>query len=297
MTEVTLRPLAVGEILDGAFTLYRRHFAVLLVTTLVMCLPLGLLNSQLWLLEGTADQMAAGSAAAGTILMMVLVSLIGMPIAWGALTRQLAQGYTGGPVTVRDGLTSGFRAFFPLLGSVTLAYLLMMVIFIVPGIIAAIVIPSFASRGAGIAGVLFIIITLIAVLLATPALAASLFALVPAVVVERLGPWAALRRSWQLARGGRLRIIGVFASCWFITMLPMMAVMTMTGIGAAIMNPESAEQGMVGLAYLQNIAITLLGSLTVPYMVACMVLLYYDRRIRLEGYDLEAVVEALVAVD
>jgi hypothetical protein len=296
MTEVFLRPLAIGEVLDGAFTLYRRHFAVLLTTTLILCLPMGLLNSQLWLLEGTADQTTTGAAAGGMVLLVILASLIGLPITWGALTRQVTQGYTGGPVTIRDGLTSGFRAFLPLLGSVTLAYLGTVAIFVVPGIVAAIVVPSLAARGGGVTMALFGIVTLIGVLLAMPAIAASFFALVPAIIVERLGPWAALRRSWQLARGGRLRIIGVFVICWLITMLPMMAVMTITGIGAAVLNPEMVGQSTTGLAYLQNIIMTLMGSLTVPYMVGCMVLLYYDRRIRLEGYDLEAAAEALVAV-
>ncbi len=298
MTHNLLRPLGIGEILDGAFMFYRRHFAVLLGTAFIAFLPTALLSAQLALLGEPFDPEVPSAGAVITLVLVILASTIGMLIAWGALTRQLARAYAGEPVTLRDGLTHGLRALIPLTISVLLAYIGMVAIIMVPGIFLAIFIPAMAALGGGIivTGVVGGMVVL-GVLFATPAFLASLFALVPAIVIERQGPWGALRRSWQLARGGRLRIIGVLFICWLIAMLPMMAVMVLVGAGTAFFNPAAAEQVGGLQLFFQNTVGSLVGALTVPCLAGCMVLLYYDRRIRLEGYDLEAAADALAAVE
>ena len=49
MNGAALRPLSIGEILDGAFTIYRRNFVLLVVTSALLFAPtfaLRLVNSQ-----------------------------------------------------------------------------------------------------------------------------------------------------------------------------------------------------------------------------------------------------------
>ena len=54
-----LRPLAFGEILDGAFALYRRHFSVFVPTSLLAHAPLMLLWAAYAAMGGDASSNAA----------------------------------------------------------------------------------------------------------------------------------------------------------------------------------------------------------------------------------------------
>lgn len=308
MTQGLLRPLGIGEILDGAFVLYRRHFAVLVGTTLIAFLPVALMSMLLILFGVEVDPMAVESV--GTALDMVLtglgmiltslVSMGGMMISLGALTHQLAEAHAGREITIVAGLREGLRRVLTVFGSVVAANLIIASVIIVPGVLLAILIPlATAGGGAGSGVGMFVItiVTILAILIGMSYLATSYFALVPAVIVEGLGTGAALRRSWQLARGGRLRILTVFGICWVITILPLMGIMVVTGMGMAFWDPDSVEQMMTSQIYMQNVVGSLVGALTLPILLACLVLLYFDRRIRQEGYDLEAAADALAIVE
>jgi hypothetical protein len=45
--------------------------------------------------------------------------------------------------------------------------------------------------------------------------------------------------------------------------------------------------------YIQHVSTTLVNALTTPYVVGVLVLLYYDRRVRREGYYVELAAAAL----
>src|SRR3954471_8471820 len=105
MSYSQLRPLSIGELLDGGFTLYRRHFPSLVLISLITALPIILLN----ILLGVID--LAGSPgedpASGTVFRSLLVILVATTVAlvsWGALTYYLSRAYLGLAVTPRDAL-------------------------------------------------------------------------------------------------------------------------------------------------------------------------------------------------
>jgi len=65
----------------------------------------------------------------------------------------------------------------------------------------------------------------------------------PVVAVERIyHPIAALRRSWQLTRGNALRVLGFLLLLSVVAVIGMLAVMAVTGAGAALLGGAEAAR-------------------------------------------------------
>lgn len=289
MSEPFLRPLSFGDILDGAFSLYRRHFLVLFVSALIPLIPISFLS---WTLEQSAlapDPEASGAETMFAVLLLVPLAAVAVPLLWAALTRQFAQAMRGGEVSLPDGYRMGARSILPLLGAGVLVVVAVAVLMLVASMVAAALIATAGLAGAVVTFVLIMLIMLVAF--------ATLFAVVPAVVLEGKGPVRALQRSWELARGAWPRILGVMIVSWLITMLPIIGVAMVAGTGAAMFDPAQAAALSRGQVFVQQMAGLLSGALTFPFLVGCLVLLYYDRRVRTEAYDLELAVEGLAPVN
>ncbi|HEX6937955.1 MAG TPA: hypothetical protein VF158_00985 [Longimicrobiales bacterium] len=293
MSPVQLRPMGIGEILDGTFSLYRKHFALFFLTALIPFAPLIPLYATVLDPAALADPDAA-QAATGTMVLLGLVSSIGTVVAMGALTHNASQAFTGGPVSFGSGFARGLRALFPLIGATIVIYIAVGAV----GAVFAIAAPLVAAAAGdlpGAARVLLAIAAVVLIILLFIGLLTSIFAVVPAVVVERKGPIGALARSWQLARGARTRILVIFVVCWLITSLPLLGVMVALGLGTAMLDPDAAATMTTGQLYLEQSATILTGALTFPFFIACLVLTYYDRRIRAEGYDVQLATAAIGA--
>lgn len=286
-----LRPLSFGEILDGAFTLYRRHPLSLFVAALLGGVPMTL--AMLYFLgesvvrPGAVPDPVAALAAAGVVA-------IAFPLQWAALTRMSAQAYTGGPVSVGDGYRAGARAWAPMVGAgVVIVICLFIAIFalgIAIGIFGAVFGAVAQSPGVAVGVAVLAVVGSVAFYLVCIAL---LFAVVPAIVVEGKGPLGAVGRSVELARGALGRVIGVGLVGWLIVMLPSIAAMILTGGTASLLDPEAAAVPSPRQFMVQQLLGLVAYVATLPFLTAALVLLYYDRRARLEAHDLEGLVEGL----
>ncbi len=289
-----LRPLSFGEILDGAFVLYRQNFATLVLTALIPFAPIALLSGI------SMGQVAAieQEVSAGTVVLVALMALVGTVgglMVWAALTRQASQAVVGEVVSVRDAYAAGLRSFLPLLGAGIVAYIalfaVMFALILVLGILGAVL----GALG-GVAGaVIFAVLTAVVMVAFMLGLFGTLFAVAPAVVIERKGPVEALQRSWNLARGARGRVVGVCFVSWLIVSLPMGAIMAAVGFetGTFTAAPDAIPMRLI---FWQQVLGVVAGALTVPFFVATLVLLYYDRRVRTEALDLEVATERLGAM-
>jgi hypothetical protein len=256
-----MRPMSFGEILDGAFKIYRSHFMPMFLSALISYAPFMLIGAAVAMAAGAGDN-SAGMAAAGlTMLISIPLMVLGFGVSWGSVTHLTSEAYLGRPVTLGGGLGRGLRRALPLFGALIVAGFLMMLgflFFIVPGFIVM----------------------------------AMLFAVFPAVVVENRGPIAALGRSRELARGSLGRILGVVFVAALIASLPNYAVT----IYAAATGAGSIETASSTGAFLGTQALSLLlSALAAPFSTAVTVLLYYDRRIRSEGLDVQMMAEGIPA--
>jgi len=105
------------------------------------------------------------------------------------------------------------------------------------------------------------------------------------IVVEGLGPIAALSRAWGLSSGNRWRIIGIQA------LLALLNVVLSALISAVFAIGGQADQGTtIVIQNLANFASTIVWA---PVEWLAFTVLYYDLRVRKEAFDLQLAAEAL----
>jgi hypothetical protein len=289
-----LRPLSFGEILDGAFTLYRRNFVTFAVTALLptaaMMIAMLVLGGGYMAAMTSGDPGAMMGAAFGGILVIGVIAVAAMLVMWGGLTHEASQSYTGHPISLGDGLRAGLRSALPLLGAMVVAVVAAVVAVMAIVFLGGILIAILGSMG-GAAAVLGSVLMAVLIAAAYLGVIGLLFAVAPAVIVERAGPLEALERSVTLARGALGRVVGLMLVTLVITYLPMMGVLAVTGGFAQLANPQAVPSGTQFIT--QQVLSMGVGILTTPFMAAVIVLLYFDRRVRTEALDVQMMTDSL----
>jgi Membrane domain of glycerophosphoryl diester phosphodiesterase len=252
-----LRPLSVGEILDAGFRLVRHRFGTLVGCVLVPIVPLYILGT---ILVGSTDPNAfnvnvdssnSGSAVAGRIIDQLLSS-VAAALAIAACFKAISAAYLGERAGVRDSLRYAAGRFLPLI----VAYIVVVVI-LIPAFVA-LIIPGIW-------------------------LAVKLSMTFPAVVCEKAGPFRAIGRSWALTKDNWWRVFGalvVFLVLMFVITIALGAV-----LGAVLLSSDTISE--VAFAILTTLIGLLIAAITYPLWAAIVTVLYYDLRVRNEGFDLQ----------
>ncbi|MFF5189085.1 glycerophosphoryl diester phosphodiesterase membrane domain-containing protein [Streptomyces sp. NPDC000345] len=302
---IPLRPLGVGEILDGAVATMRTYWrtvlgislTVAIVTEIVVVLLQGLV------LDNTTDTSALGDPSAtvdeqtramGDLLLdsgvVVLITLIGTIFATALLTAVTSRAVLGKPVSLRDAWRDARPRVPRLFG------LIFLLLFIAGAVGAAGALPGVlvSVAGAGAAG------TALSVLGSLGAAFVALWLLVrfslasPALMLEKQGITKAMRRSVKLVRGSWWRVFGIQLLAMIIANL----VATIIVVPFALAGAAFSDSGLSGLAdgtggtgwtYLIVTGIgSVIGSMiTFPITAGVVALLYIDQRIRREALDLD----------
>jgi hypothetical protein len=111
------------------------------------------------------------------------------------------------------------------------------------------------------------------------------FGAMPALLLERLSASDAIGRSWRLAGGSMWKVTGTLLLTYVIYLMGFFVVLILTVIAATVI-------GMRGSPVLGVIQYVLLAFLY-PIVAVVITLLYYDLRIRREGFDLEIMAKEL----
>ncbi|HET7228519.1 MAG TPA: hypothetical protein VFJ16_00820 [Longimicrobium sp.] len=259
-----LRPLSFGEILDGSFTLYRRHFASFFLTALIPQIPILIWSAVYTKVVASAtaaspdDPTALLGSLAAVLVFLPLVGAISL-VGLGGVVFQFSRAYTGTPVGTGEALKRGMQRLPSLLGG---------------GIIWAMMV-WFGFMLCIVPGILALIVT---------------FAWIPAVVLERRGPIDGIQRSINLARDAWGEIFLMQIVVYLITFLPGIAVGAMALYGQAA---TAASGSLSGIQVLSQVLSGLVRALTIPFSMGCTVLMYYDRRVRTEALDVQMMAESL----
>ena len=274
-----LRPLGMGDIFDEGFDLYKRNFVFFLLVTALTVVPLDILLAFITprLLTSVFDlfSITANSDASGIWLLVSLVKLtLVLPLfllAVAPLVGATAGRYLEHPLT----LWQVFRPFLKRL----------------PGLLVLLILTSAAlDLGLLLCGVLWIV----------PAV--QLFFALHAFVVERKGAGAALRRAATLSGGYAGRI---FNSLLFLSVIGwVLSLGVSSPLSYLIDNvmhlapgAQSLYGGVTGETAEAQIVSLLSDGLAhlvlIPFVVSVMTVLYYDIKIRKEGYDIELLAQEL----
>jgi hypothetical protein len=299
----TLRPLGVGDVLDRTFNVYKSKpllfialsaiWYLLLVLTLIflaVAVFAGSLNTFIQQ-AGRSSPQFVGEVLAGVVvfgIIAVVLAILMLAAQSAALVYAGGRRYLARDVTIgeafRAGLSAAGRLFLAGL-TVFFAILAMWVIVFIAAAVVAVL-----ARGSG--GIAFLVIGLavIVAIVGTFYLAASWLIAPVIVVVEKMGPLAALSRAWRLSEGNRWRIIGIQA---LLGVLNLVLSILIAGVFGAL-EAGGGEPGQLGAANivenLVNFASTIIWA---PVEWIAFTVLYYDLRVRKEAFDLQLAAEAL----
>jgi hypothetical protein len=296
--------------MDAAVGLYRHHFGTLLGVVALVWAPLMALQlacgavgtgmTSSW----TGEKEMPWTAFAGMMAVLAvtyslagLANLIFAPLAGGAVVRAVSEMYLGRPVTVMGAYRQVTRWWLPLIG----AHLLIQLI--VGGIAAALAMILAVLGGALLAfwPVTGAVVIGLAVLLALSAALVGfllLMAVVPAIVIENRGVIEALQRSYRLVRPRLGPVFGAWALLGLLTAVPVLmaygAYAAAIALGAQPGLQDPAGTGaLAGWMALGGAVVACAIILVKPIMSVGLVVIYYDLRVRQEGFDLEMMAASL----
>jgi hypothetical protein len=264
---IPLRPLGIGELLDGTFSTIRRNpratvglAAVLVTLQQVISLAVDLGTSGLPTQVGFGDDTASIQDLIGGFggISGALVSAVIGAVLTGMLVVVVSEDVLGRRVGAADVWRRIRPRLWPLLLAAAIAGIVPyigLVFLLVPGLILW-----------------------------------ALWALTtPALVLEGLGPFAALRRSAQLAWPALTRVWSVRALSVLMGLLIQALIALPFGlIGVLIVVASDSEPGTaatIAILAVEVLGGILAGMVTAPFLAGVLALLYIDRRMRAEGLD------------
>ena len=285
-----LPPRSATEIIDGAVQLIRPQYAYFLsiaaigaipalvqavVTLLVFPTssgdPTELLRQQAKLAPLTLLTFAFASAQSGAMITGALAVLRGdeRPTAWQAFV-------------------SAFRRVFALLGAYLLLVLMMVLVLVPIVLVIAFVSVAGGALGAGLGtGTAAVVIgaALVLLLLLGMALAAASFfarwaVMISLVMAEGLGPLDAFRRAQSLSSGNYLLLAKTYGLLFVIVGV---VYAVLVSLALAFREQQQLLQALFSVIMIP----------IVPIIGGVMLLTYADLRVRREGADLDAALDAL----
>lgn len=297
---VPLRPLQLGDILDGAVKAVRFNpksmvglSALVLAVFLVPSAALGIGATHL-----TARALSRfGPEAGGFIgipssLIQMTFTELATALLSGLLIHVVGQAVLGRrPDIARTWRSTRgrLRALIVLVILSGLFGLLSLLVLTGPGLLLL-----FNDKPAG--GLILLLVGLLGLLALTLAVSTKISMAAPAIVLEGHGVLAGLRRSFTLTRGaafwrilGITLLAGVFAAvAGALLGLPFSAL----GIGLAAMAGQDTETGQMVVTFISHLSALLSGAITTPFVAAVTGLLYIDARMRREALDVVLLREA-----
>jgi hypothetical protein len=292
---IPLRPLSLSDIFNGAVGYIRTNPKATLGLTAIVVVVMQIISLVATVgpiaafgglaSDRSSEEMNWGVVGAwfGSMGVGVLVTWLGSMLLSGMLTVIVGRAVFGSPITIGETWAKIRGRLLPLLGLALLEAAVVAALF---GL-AAVVIALIAAIGNGVAAVLLgvplffalfaLVVYLYMVVLFAPVL----------IVLERLPVFEAITRSFALLRNGFWRVLGIRVLTFIVA-----------GVVSGAISAPFSIVGQVMMAGLPSTGVLLLGTvitsigsaigqiITAPFNAGVIVLLYTDRRIRAEAFDL-----------
>ena len=291
---IPLRPLTLSEIFNGGVGYIRTNpkatlgltatvvVVMQIVTLIAFSGPLALHGK---FTTGRADELTWGiiGAWAASVAAALLVGWLGGILLSGMLTVIVGRAVFGSPITVGETWAKIRGRLLSLFG---LALLEAAIVAALLGLVAVIM-AMLVAIGGGVAAVLLgFPLMLVMLALMVYLYVVVLFAPV-LIVLERLPVVDAVIRSFALVRNGFWRVLGIRALTYIVVTVVADAVAVPFTIVGELMLAGTPSTGIV----LISTALASIGSaigqiITAPFNAGVVVLLYTDRRMRAEAFDL-----------
>jgi hypothetical protein len=302
---IPLRPLDAGEILQGAMSTLRLHwraamllaFVVGLLTESVNALISGLLIDDTRIDDlnresdpSVHDILHALSGTAGASVLVILTSMIGVILTAGLLTVVISRAVLGRPTTVPS-VWQDVRPRLPqLLGLALLLPLGLCAIIAVPAVPGLLIALAGGETGGASLASLGLICGVVVSIWQW-----NLWSLTaPALMLEKQGLQAALKRSVKLVNGSWWRVLGVQLLMLLIAAVASLVIQVPFALIADAVGGDSGSSlfsASTDSSWTTIIIVAVGGvissTLTLPISAGAVSLLYVDQRIRREALDVD----------
>ena len=273
MPTPSFRPRSVAELIDASVRLVRGHYKQLAMMSGIAFLPALMIELLFAPRELTAEARISDFAVYWP---MSLLGALWFVVIDGAMVVAISDAYLGRLVDAGGAIRQAFGK----AGRIIVTYLLRWLIPIVPVIAFAMVIAILTVAMGEFATLLISVVLGAAVLVLAINLYLRFLVAPAAVMLEDVTAVGAVRRSTALTAGHRGRIFGLV----LLVLLMFVAII----VALALTVSALIQNVFVVGAIWQVIAVFLY-----PVPAAIVALLYYDLRIRKEGYDIELMAQEL----
>lgn len=316
---IPLRPLSIGEILGGAFESLRANPKAMFVPSLVVMSIMGLISAGSFIfffsrinlpgvttsgelteadVEANLDQL--GSSIAGLLVQTGLTSVLTVfaaSILTGLLIVTVSRTILGRKASLRDVWQRTKPRVGALIGQVIIIQIILSVatvVFIVIGVVVFwLPVNSMTTSGGDDSAAGLIVLTIIGIVVVTLVFMLALFALgcklclaPAALILENIGVFEGISRSWTLTRGYFWRVVGIRLLSTIIIGVASWAASSALNFvtqGLAFMAPSAMVVVLAGSVLVSS----LIQAVTMPFDSAVVALIYTDLRMRSEGLDVE----------
>ncbi|MEV6166164.1 glycerophosphoryl diester phosphodiesterase membrane domain-containing protein [Streptomyces sp. NPDC052052] len=299
---IPLRPLGVGEILDGAVSTMRVHWRTVLGITLAVSVIAQVATTlvQRYVLPETpevdanatgAEALRQSAEAAQSALInsvpSLLITLITVLITTSVLTVVISRSVLGRPVTLSAAWAEARPRLARLLGLTVLLALIsagIMTVGMVPGVLVG------SAAGAGLLVIGLAAASVVVIWLLVRFCFAS-----PALMLERQSIMASMRRSAKLVRGAWWRTFGILALTWLLTVIVSVVIaipftilaLAVDGIGVGSFLTDGSTKFGWPFLIVSGVGQVITTTITYPLSAGVTALLYIDQRIRREALDID----------
>ncbi len=264
-----LRPMGVGEILDGALTIYRRHF-----TTFV---ALGVIVLGLPVVLTIYAQLSGPQQHPVLLFFAALLQYFAGLLLTAGVIRVISDFYLGREASLGQALALGVQKVWPLFVVGLGKAIVIGLVFIVPAALAGLAIPMLGKTG-GLGALVAIAFIGGAAWLAT-FVACGYGVTTQVVVLEPLSSsFDAFGRSWDLTRDRKLKVLGLALVAFILVAVPSIGIGALAGV--LRLSSYSGASVLLVLAAILPVILT-------TVLPCVFTLMYYDLRVRREAFDLE----------
>jgi hypothetical protein len=264
MAELALRPRSPTELVDAAIQLYRREPLQFIVAVGLAYAPFVLLLPFIGFTPTVFEDAAANTV---TIVGVVALGMVVYLLSSGMTILLANELYLGRPANLGRALATVGRRFGSLLGAIVAVGIVLMLVALPIGLGAAL-----------LGGPIAAIFGVFALMFGEMYLVATFVAVKQTVLIEGISSTAALSRSASLTQSLRGHVLGTMALVILLNFALAIAATMVTS-----MIPSPIVQGI-----LQFVVTTVV----YPLIGIVQTVLYYDLRIRREGFDIEYLASA-----
>lgn len=260
-----LAPMTIADILDVSFELIKANWRAISLLSLALSVPLAIATFLISLIfDGDAGQVTGspldgffnlGTQSTAAVIAVSLVSgaisVAVTPFITGAITRIVAGTFLGRDFDAQSALKSMFPFWPALIGANLVAHLAL--------------IPGSLAFGVGY----FAVSTIF-------------WVVVPVIAVEETGASDALRRSWRLIAPRFFPYLGAWFVCAIVAQLLGTIVPIVPQIAALVTSDSTFFSAL--FSGMSTVVATLV---VTPFSAVVATLVYFDARVRVEGFDVQ----------